>query len=258
MKLRVVTDQPWDVPADVLVIPVAAPPAFEGTLAELDRRAGGELAALARFRELTGKRFATSLANAGDLPAGRLLIVGVGDPSTLDREGVVRVAASAERRLGGRVVHSMAVWLTPLASAEGLDGGDALAAELVARGVVEGSYDPKSIYRTEVEPAAEGHAGRGDWGDISAPPDLDELILVLPGGDVTAAQAGAERGQIIGEGANLARNLANRAANDVSPVVLAEESRAIAERHGLYIDVIEPERATQLGHGHVHGRRPGQ
>ena len=29
MKLRVVTDQPWDVPADVLVIPVAAEPAFE-------------------------------------------------------------------------------------------------------------------------------------------------------------------------------------------------------------------------------------
>src|SRR5207342_1658147 len=112
VKPRVVTDQPWDVPADVLVIPVAAPPEFDGALAELDRRAGGELAALVAFRELTGKRFATSLATAGDLPAGRLLVVGVGDAATLDREGVVRVAASAERRLGGRVVRSMAIWLT--------------------------------------------------------------------------------------------------------------------------------------------------
>src|SRR6476620_9649220 len=60
VKLRVVTDQPWDVPADVLVIPVASPPEFDGALAELDRRAGGELAALAQFRELTGKRYATS------------------------------------------------------------------------------------------------------------------------------------------------------------------------------------------------------
>ena len=54
---------------------------------------------------------------------------------------------------------------------------------------------------------------------------------------------------IIGEGANLARNLSNRAANDVSPEVLAEEARAIAEQHGLWIDVIEPERATELGMG---------
>ena len=43
MQLRVVTDQPWDVPADVLVVPVAAEPAFDGPLGELDRRAGGEL-----------------------------------------------------------------------------------------------------------------------------------------------------------------------------------------------------------------------
>ncbi len=54
---------------------------------------------------------------------------------------------------------------------------------------------------------------------------------------------------IIGEGANVARNLSNRAANDVTPIVLADEARAIAERHGLWIDVIEPERAIELGMG---------
>ena len=70
-------------------------------IGELDRRAGGELRALVDFGELSGKRFSTSLAGSGDLPAGRLLAVGIGDPATLDREAVVRVAASAERRLGG-------------------------------------------------------------------------------------------------------------------------------------------------------------
>ena len=250
MEVRVVTDQPWDVPADVLVIPLAAPPAFDGPLDELDRRAGGELRSLAAFRELTGKRFETSLASSGELPAGRLLAVGIGDAATLDRESVVHVAASAERRLGGRTVRSMAVWLSPLADAAGLDGGAALAGELVTRGIVEGSYDPKSIYKSTPD-THPGHdaAGRGDWGTISAPPLVDELILVVPGGDVAAVLAGARRGQIIGEGANLARGLANRAANDVSPVVLAEEARALAEQHGLWIDVIEPERATELGMG---------
>jgi leucyl aminopeptidase len=251
VEIRVVTDQPWDVKADVVVIPVAAPPALEGPLAELDRRAGGEIGALVAFGELNGKRFSTSLVSPGDLPAGRLLTVGMGDPATLDRESCVRIAASAERRLGGRVVHSMAVWLTPLAAADGLDGGVALAAELVARGVIEGSYDPKSIYRTEADPESSAAAvpGRGDWGDISAPPELDELILIVADGNAAGAQASAERGQIIGEGANLARTLSNRAANDVSPVVLAHEANAIAARHGLWIDVIEPERATALGMG---------
>ena len=79
MEVRVVTDQPWEIPADVLVVPLGTPLAFDGPLDELDRRTGGELRSLAAFREITGKRFSTSLASAGDLPAGRLLTVGIGD-----------------------------------------------------------------------------------------------------------------------------------------------------------------------------------
>ena len=83
----------------------------------------------------------------------------------------------------------------------------------------------------------------------SAPPELDELILVAPGAEAAALKRAAERGVIIGEGANLSRRLDNRAANDVTPEVLAGEARAIAERHGLSIDVIEPEQAAELGMG---------
>jgi leucyl aminopeptidase len=251
VQVRVVTDQPWDVQADVLVIPIAATPVFEGPLDELDRRAGGELRALEAFRELKGKRFATALAHPGELPARRLLVVGMGDPEALDRETVVRIGASAERRLGGRAVRSMAVWLTPLAGADGLDGSAELAAQLVTRGVVEGSYDPKALYRraSEVEEPHDHGSGKGDWGDISAPPALDELILIVPGGDAAALTAAAERGVIFAEGSNTARDLANRAANDLSPDVLAEEARTIAQRHDLWIDVIDERRAEELGMG---------
>lgn len=232
MQLRVVTDQPWDVPADVLVAPIAAKPAFEGELGELDRRAGGELQALVAFGEITGKRYATALTGGGGSASGRLLVVGVGDASTLDRESVVRVAASAQRRLGGRSVRRLAIWIAPLV--DGLVADTSAVAELVARGVTEGTYDPRTIYRDAVD---------------GAPPLLDELILIAPGSDAAALTRAAERGIIMAEGANVARNLANRAANDVSPAVLADEARAIAERHGLWIDVIEPERATALGMG---------
>ncbi|MEO8438547.1 MAG: M17 family peptidase N-terminal domain-containing protein, partial [Chloroflexota bacterium] len=232
MQLRVVTDQPWDVAADVLIVPIAAKPAFDGPLGELDRRAGGELQTLVAFGELTGKRYATALAPGGETKGGRLLAVGLGDAATLDRESVGRVAATAERRLGGRSVKRLAIWIGPLADA--LGGDAALAAGLVARGVVEGSYDPRTIYRDEVD---------------SVPPVLDELILVAPGADVSALTAAAERGIIIAEGANMARTLSNRASNDVSPAVLADEAHAIADKHGLWIDVIDADRATEMGMG---------
>ncbi len=233
MQLRVVTDQPWEVQADVLVVPVTGEPAFDGEAGEIDRRSGGELRALATFGELKSKRYATALAGSGALPVRRVLTVGAGDGTTLDRETVVRIAGAAIRRLGGRDVSSLAFWLPPLADV--LDGGAVAAAELVARGIVEGAYEPQAIYRDTVE---------------SAPPDLDELILVVPAGaDTAAATKAGERGQIIGEGSNTARTLSNRASNDVSPEVLAGEARAIAERHGLWIDVIEPDRATELGMG---------
>jgi leucyl aminopeptidase len=234
VQLRVVTDQPWDVKADVLAVPIVGDPAFDGPLGELDRRTDGSLRALAEFRELSPKRYSTALVASGGLPAAWVVTVGAGDVSTIDREVVVRIGAAAERRLGGRPARSLAIWLSPLVDAAGLEGGAVAVAELLARGVVEGSYDPKMIYRDEVE---------------SAPPVLDELVLVAPGGDAAALTRAAERGIIVGEGSNLARTLSNRAANDVTPAVLADEARALAKQHGLWIDVIEPDRAAELGMG---------
>jgi leucyl aminopeptidase len=236
VQLRVVTDQPWDVAADVLAIPVLDTPTWAGPLGELDKRSGGELQALAQFGELQAKRFTTALASSGELRASRVVVVGGGESATLDRETVVRMAASVQRRLGGRKAGTLAFWLPPIADALGgrIDGGVERVAELVVRGVVEGGYEPQAIYRKQVE---------------TAPPQLDELILVAPDADKGAVQRGAERGQILGEGANLARTLSNRSANDVSPEVLADEAFRLARTHDLWIDVIGPERATELGMG---------
>jgi leucyl aminopeptidase len=230
VKLRVVADQPWDVPADVLVVPIFGEPPFTEAVGELDRRAGGELAALVKFGELSPKRFSAVLAGGGEAKAGRLLGLRCGQADDLDREAVVRIGATAERRLGGRAVRSLAVWLSPLA--ELLEGGAEAVAELITRGVVEGTYDPAAIYRDDV---------------TGSPPALDELVLVAPGASVAALRRAADRGRIIGEGANYARTLSNRSSNDVSPEVLADEATRLAKQHGLAIDVIDPARATKLG-----------
>jgi leucyl aminopeptidase len=232
VRVRVATDQPWDVKADVLVVPILGEPAFEGPLGELDRRTGGEIQALAGFGELRAKRWTSAIAGAGSLPVARVLTLSAGPADDVDREVVVHFGSAAMHRLAGRQATTLAIWLAPLVDA--LGGDAAAAAELMARGVTEGGFDPKAIYLESVP---------------SSPPVLDELILVAPGADAVALARAAERGVIIGEGANLARRLSNRAANDVSPEVLAEEAWGIAEQHGLWIDVIGPERATELGMG---------
>ncbi len=233
MRLRVETDQPWDVPTDLLIVPIVGEPAWDGPLGELDRRTGGEIRALHDFGELRTKKFTSAIAAPGDARAGRILLISGGDPAGLNRETVVHTAAAALHRLGGRRARSAAFWLEPLGELR--DTGVALVAGLVARGVVEGSYDPATIYRDEVK---------------TAPPVLDELILLAPSGsDVQAIEAAAERGIIVGQGSNTARTLANRAANDVSPEVLAEEAWDLGKKHGLWVDVIGPEKATELGMG---------
>jgi leucyl aminopeptidase len=237
VEIRVVIARPWEVPADVLVVPVSDEPALSGPAAELDRRSGGQLGALMAFGELGEKRLATVLAGSASAAAGdagsrasHLLAVRAGAAATLDRESVVHLGGTAERRLAGRTVRSLAVWLDPLAS---LDGGLEAVAELIARGVVEGGYEPQRLYRD----------------DPKAPPVLEELILVASKGDAAALTKAAQRGQIVGEGANIARDLSNRASNDVSPDVLAQEAEGLAKQHGLWIDVIGPDKATEMGMG---------
>ncbi len=231
MQIRIVTGQPWEAPADILVVPVVGDPDFSGPLGELDRRSGGELATLHAFGELRGKRFSTSLGAGGELPVKRVVSVSAGPADELDREIARKVGATGIRRLIGRHADTLAVWLDPLG---GVEGGVAAAAELVARGVVEGGFEPKAIYREDTE---------------AAPPAIDELVLIASGGDASSLAKAAERGRIMGEGANIARRFANRSANDITPQVLADEASALATTHGLWIDVIDERRAKDLGMG---------
>ena len=105
-------------------------------------------------------------------------------------------------RLAGRSVQTISFWLDPLIAVT--DGDADLVAALIARGIVEGVYDPGSIYR---DPGTVYRQGRK-----TAPPALEELILLAPAGaDTGALMKAASRGQIIGEGSTIARNTGARA-----------------------------------------------
>ena len=232
MHVRVRVAQPWDIETDVLALPVSREAAPSAAFTELDRRLGGVLADHRELGELKGNAWSSSLLRARDMAPGWLLPIGIGEAAAFDRLTCLRLGAAVERRLAGRAVKRLAISLPDALLGGAIDAASAV--ELVVRGVVEGSTDPASIYRGEVE---------------SLPPVLDELVVVLESGDAVALQAAADRGRIIGEGSNRARRLSQRAANDVSPEVLADEATSIAREHGLAIEIIGPEAAAELGMG---------
>ncbi|MFI5253888.1 MAG: leucyl aminopeptidase family protein [Candidatus Limnocylindrales bacterium] len=233
MRISVTTHQPWDVDADVLAVAVASDRDPDSAMSELDRRLDGALAAMRLLGEQTGEAFSGTVVKARVMGVDWILAMGVGDLDGFDRLAALRFGAAIERRLGGLAVKRLAVWL-PAALAGHNELDERVLGELVARGVVEGAYEPAAIYRSEIK---------------DAPPVLDELILVVPGGDQAAITEAADRGRIIGEGAGRARTLAQRASNDVSPEVLADEATAIANAHDLAIEIIGPEQATEMGMG---------
>jgi len=111
VHLRVVSDQPWDVPADLLVIPFVGEPALDGLLAPIDQRTGGELKALAAFGELKPDRYAAAFVPAGECRAGRLLAISAGSSDSLSRQVVVRLGSAIARRVADRKVRTLAIWL---------------------------------------------------------------------------------------------------------------------------------------------------
>jgi leucyl aminopeptidase len=233
MRISATTREPWDVDADVLAVAIASDREPGNALAELDRRLEGALGALRALGEQVGEAYTGTVVRGREMGAAWVLAVGIGDLDAFDRLAALRFGAAIERRLGGLAVRRLAIWL-PAALAGHGDLDERMLGELVTRGVVEGAYEPGAIYRDVVD---------------SAPPSLDELILVVPGGDAAAITVAADRGRLIGEGAERARTLAQRASNDVSPEVLADEATAIALANDIAIEIIGPEKATEMGMG---------
>ena len=233
MRLTVEQRLPWDVEADVLAVTVPSSDELPEYLAEIDRRLGGALAELRAVGAVKGSLWAGRLLPATDMAARFVLVIGVGDGSAIDRLGVRRLGSVIVKKLAGIKVDTLAIHLPD----ELVGRGGALQSavlEQLTRGLVEGAEDPSTLYNEPGE---------------TLPPTLDAVTIVVESGDLADLAFHAERGRIIGEGGNRTRRLAHRAANDVSPEVLADEASDLARAHDLQLTVFGPDEAEKLGMG---------
>jgi len=75
---------------------------------------------------------------------------------------------------------------------------------------------------------------------------LQEMILAVPGADVDEVKRAIERGWIVADAMNFAREMINEPANVITPTELDRQAEGVAEEHGLEIDALDDARRSLL------------
>jgi leucyl aminopeptidase len=232
MEVRAEFAKFYDVEAEALVVTIyEGEKANEGALKELDERTGGIVGEMLGTDEMRGKQGdMVYVHRPGNLRAQRLLLVGAGKREDFSLDTVRKVTGTAARFLRGKGARSMAV----LRRSQ-LDISK--SAQAAVEGVLLGLFEP-DMYKTENKEERR----------------IEVLILLAaaPGSEDALAE-GVERGRIIGEAVNLARELSNEPSSTLTPSELAERAKETASKFGLDVDVLDEARMKELGMGALLG-----
>jgi leucyl aminopeptidase len=228
MEVRADAGAFYEVEADALVVAIfEGENATEGVLQEIDGRLGGLVSSLLGSDELRGKPGDTVyIYRPTGIAAKRLLLIGAGKREEFDFDAIRRTSGTAGRFLRSKGVRSMAVVRRARFDL-------ARSAEAAVEGVVLGLYEP-DVYRTEDREERR----------------IESLILCTAGGgEDQDLKRGVERGRIMAESTNFARELVNEPGNSVTPSVMAERAREMAQRCGIEVDILDENRMRELGMG---------
>lgn len=209
-----------------------------GEAAEVDRALGDAITRIIRdtsFKaELSTSRVFFTL---GKIPAARVCVVGLGKEKELTLDRARRAAAygvKALRRAGAKKVAT-------IVHGAGFDGIDLeTAAQANAEGIVMGLWRFHK-YHTPAADELQEEEFRYEIDNVT--------LLTHYESELAAVRSGAQRGQIIGEATNLARELSNEPGNTLTPMRLAEIAHQVAEENGLEFHVIDREEAKRKGMG---------
>jgi len=190
-----------------------------GATGAVDRAMGGAISnVIARgdFRGKAGQVLA--LYPGGDLPAHRVLVTGLGEPSDFDLEGVRQAAAAAikkARQLGSKsvatIVHGAGIARLPV--------------EEAAQATVEGMLLANYRYQADKQ-------------KLDDKPALMSLTVVeYSPQKLQDIESGVRSARAIAAGVALARDLVNLPPNVATPTRLAASAEEIANQHNMKLVV---------------------
>lgn len=200
-----------------------------GDAVVVDRALGGGVSELIKTGEITGKYNETTIIHSfGKLPAGRVVILGLGKKKALTTDRLRGAMAEACRKLRDRAAGVIAC-STGENGIASIDTGN--TAQALTEGALLGIYTfRRHITGTENRPGAIGR-----------------LTITGSAGHESARKRGAREGEIIAEAVNRARDLVNEPGNHMTPALMAEAAERLAAEWELEIQVLEPEQMASLG-----------
>ena len=229
MKSQIITEIFQESNVEALAVAVFKDEkATGGILSDLNELTGGGIASVIKSEEFKGEAgdFAYFVFESkGKVKAKRLLLVGVGDRTDYQAAHVAVLAGSATRHFLKRNVKSFAL-------APRFDGDATEAAACAAQGVVTSHFELDK-YKTS------------DKKDKK----LDNFVLYVEGGDAKDLKNALQRGEIIGDSMNFARDLANEPPNILHPTEMAKRAEKMAKEAGLKCEILDEKQMAKLGMG---------
>jgi leucyl aminopeptidase len=182
--------------------------------------------------EVTAKMFETTLLHRpAKLKAKRLLLVGGGKAKAFSASDLRKLAGAVVRFLKPKGIRSFA-FLAP----EGVNGDEAVKG--IVEGAFVGNFDPDT-YKSD----------RKDQ-------KIDSLSIVTRG-DQARLQKAMDEARIVGESQNFTRDLVNEPSNRMTPTILAERARKMAQEVGLKFEAYGADKIKELKMGAFWGVAQG-
>ncbi|HUV57089.1 MAG TPA: M17 family peptidase N-terminal domain-containing protein, partial [Dehalococcoidales bacterium] len=236
MEIKVITGDITKIEADAIIVNF-----FEGMerpdgdVATIDRALTGAISQLIGKGEIKGKlNEITVIHSLGKLPAARVTMVGLGKQQELSTDKVRGAVAETCRLLQKRGVKTIAT----VAQGVGIGG---ITPEGSAQAITEGALLGVYSFRKHITKEAE-------YGEIE-----QFTIVNANESNLPLLEQGCNKGRILAEAANLARDMVNEPANYMTPTHMAEMATRLARTYGLKISVLEREQMQELGMGALLG-----
>jgi leucyl aminopeptidase len=189
------------------------------TAARLDEKLSGYISRAVLRNQVSGSRFDLTLlpSPSSDAPEA-ILVVGLGDPESIDQGVAFQLGAAIARRLGERRTLADAIQQAAIAMAD---------------------FVAPRQYREFVAGTITGTVGQG----------LHQTVpKIFPPGELLflgCEQEVVDAGRVIGESINITRYLVNEPANIIYPESFAKYAKELAEKCGIECEIWDRDRLAK-------------
>ena len=234
--VSLLSEAPAEVDTDLLIVPHLEGENLLQAIPGLGQATGGAVEKALGTREIQGKTYELFLTPfTSGWRAARVAIVGAGRAADFDLERLRRVATAGALAARQRRVARVA-FLYRAAPDGRFDA--ASAAQAIAEGLILAAFNADR-YKTQ---------------DRVGPPPERLDVVVPPGGPEKlppsdALEDAVERGRVLGESSNIARDLCNEPSNVLTPSVFAERAVQISRDAGLSVEILDEDEIARLRMG---------